>query len=51
MYQIYLSTYFQRAKFRGWFICEIGLYASIYRNTYVQVVLEPQIYCTIKIDG
>ena len=28
--QIYLNTYFQRARLGGRLICEIGLYASIY---------------------
>ena len=28
--EIYLNTYFQRARLEGRFICEIGLYVSIY---------------------
>ena len=30
MCEIYLNTYFQRARLGGRLICEIGLYASIY---------------------
>ena len=31
--EIYLNTYFQRARLGRWLICEIGLYVSIYSNT------------------
>ena len=30
--EIYLNTYFQRARLGGRLICELGLYASIYGN-------------------
>ena len=46
IYEIYLNTYFQRARLGGRLICEIGLYASIYGK----VVSHAPLMCVRKLS-